>query len=103
MDVLVKDESTEESSGVSEAITQKEKPIFNENQAWKWAKPHNSSLFIKDIRGIGKVWEKNELGCARAQGWVRPETEKAIRNLYSKELLHKIMMYVIQQEKLGLG
>jgi len=31
MDVLVKDESSEESSGVSEAIMQKEKLFFNEN------------------------------------------------------------------------
>jgi len=31
IDVSVKDESNEESSGVSEAITQTEKLIFNEN------------------------------------------------------------------------
>lgn len=89
MDALGKDESREESSGVSEAITRKEKLIFNVNQVWKWAKPHNSSLFIKDTRFTGKVWKKTKLGCVRA----RTETEEEIRNLYSKELLHKIMMH----------
>lgn len=74
MDVVEKDESSEEPAGLSEAITQREELIFNEGWLIMSKTTQLKSLHQRHPRCVGKAW-KNGVGVdesARPGEWAWP-------------------------------